>query len=113
MKQFKLKADQIERLIDPIGAATATDMIVVEGKDIGYMYRDNPINDIDTGWRFFAGNESDEYIKNNDNTGFYDINTIANYDPSIIPCLNEPIGTAWERIPDTNRYRRVNQYNEE
>ena len=109
MKQFKIKANQIIRLIEPIGAAAATDMIMVEGKDVGYMYRQDPINDVDTGWRFFAGHESDEYIKNNDNTGFYDINTIANYDPSIIPCLSEPIGTAWERVVNTNRFQRVDK----
>ncbi len=107
MKKFKLSADQIIRLIEPIGAATATDMITVEGKDVGYMYRDNPINDSDTGWRFFSGDEDENYVKNNDNTSIYDINTIANYDPSIMAYLNEPIGSAWERMPNTNKFERV------
>jgi len=107
MKEFKLRADQIIKLIEEAGAATATDMITVEGKDVGFMYRDQPINDIDTGWRFFSGDEDESYIKNNDNTSFYDINTIANYDPSIIAYLNEPIGTVWERVPNTNRFRRT------
>lgn len=107
MKNFKLSSDQIVKLVEPIGAATATDMITVEGKDIGYMYREEPINNIDSGWRFFSGDEDDDYISNNDNTSFYNINTIANYDPSIILYLNKPIGSAWERIPDTNYFQEV------
>jgi len=82
-------------------------MITVEGKDVGFMYRDRPINDIDSGWRFFSGDEDETYINNNDNTSFYNVNTIANYDPSIIAYLNEPIGTVWERIPKTNKFRRT------
>ena len=75
MKKFRIPAGQIKRLIGPVGGATATDMITVEGRDIGYMYRDKPINNGDTGWRFFAGDESPEYIGNNKNTEFYDVNT--------------------------------------
>jgi len=107
MKKFKIPAGQIKRLIGPVGGATATDMITVDGRDIGYMYRDKPINNSDTGWRFFAGDESPEYISNNSNTEFYDINTVANYDPAIIPYLDESIGTAWERISGTNKFQRV------
>jgi hypothetical protein len=107
MKKFKIKPDEIVKLIEPIGAATATDMIMVEGKEIGYMYREQPINDVDTGWRFFAGMEDEEYIKNNTNTGFYDINTVANYDPAIIVHLNKPIGISLERIPGTNHFNIV------
>ena len=107
MKQFKIPVEQIKRLISPVGAATATDMIMVDGKDVAYMYRDMPINEHDTGWRFFAGGESPEYLSNNSNSGFYDINTIANYDPSIIQHLDELPGTAWERITGTNRFQKV------
>ena len=32
--------------------------------------------------------ESQEYVNNPDNIGIYDVNTIANYDCSIIPYLN-------------------------
>ena len=109
MKKFRIPAGQIKRLIGPVGGATATDMITVEGRDIGYMYRDKPINNGDTGWRFFAGDESPEYIGNNKNTEFYDVNTIVNYDPSIIPYLNEPVGSAWERTPNTNQFIRIEQ----
>jgi len=40
---------------------------------------------------------------------FYDVNTIANYYPAIIQYLDQPIGSQLERIPDTNKYRLVNE----
>jgi len=53
MKKFKLVPDQIIKLIELVDAATATDMITVEGRDVGYMYREISLVQGDTGWRFF------------------------------------------------------------
>jgi hypothetical protein len=36
--------------------------------DRRYMYGESPINGGDTGWRFFAGDESDAYINDINNT---------------------------------------------
>jgi hypothetical protein len=62
-------------------------MITVDGMPVRYMYREKPDNDLDSGWRFFAGSETDEYVEIPENCGIYDVNTIANYDPDIIPHL--------------------------
>lgn len=61
------------------------------------MYREEPDNEIDSGWRFMAGNESEEYMNDPDNSAIYDVNTIANYDPDIVPFLAAPLGSAFER----------------
>lgn len=106
-KKFRLSADEMVELIPPMGGALATDRIVVDGMRVGYMYRDNPNNDMDSGWRFFEGTEDPVYMANNDNSGVYHVNTIANYAPTIIPYLSMPTGTKLERIPDTNRFREV------
>jgi len=45
------------------------------------MYREAPYNSIDSGWHFFAGDETQEYTDNARNFEIYDVNTIANYDP--------------------------------
>jgi hypothetical protein len=54
-KKFKLTADQIKPLVTGRGACLATDKITVEGRRVGYMYRERPDNKLDSGWRFFAG----------------------------------------------------------
>jgi hypothetical protein len=64
------------------------------------MYREEPDSAIDSGWRFFAGDESQAYADQADNFAVYDVNTIANYDRAIIQFLNAPIGCAYARAPD-------------
>lgn len=97
MKNFKIKKEDIKRLIDVSGECIATDKITVEGSKIGYMYRETPSNEYDTGWRLFSGDEDEEYTNNPDNFEVYDLNTICNYDEDIIPYLIKPIGTKLER----------------
>ena len=78
-------------------ACISTDRIMVDGKKIGYMYREYPDFDGDSGWRFTAGDEDVEYMENPDNSGLYSLNTVANKDIEIIMFLDFPIGTAFYR----------------
>lgn len=96
-RQFKIPGSQIKPLAEGHGTCFATDMITVEGRKVGYMYREKPDSPEDSGWRFFSGKESEEYVNDPSHTTIYDVNTIANYDPAIIPLLDSPIGSAFER----------------
>ena len=96
-KQFKLQADEIRPLASDRGGCYATDHITVDGRRVGYMYREHPDEAWDSGWRFFSGVESDEYANDPANVAIYDVNTIANYDPEIIPLLDAPYGSAFAR----------------
>ena len=104
-KPFKIPREEIKELIPNIGACYATDRITLDGMKVGYMYRDQPNNDVDSGWRFFSGDESQEYADNPDNISIYAVNTICNYDQSIIPFLNAPIGSAFGRVEDTDEFK--------
>jgi hypothetical protein len=106
-KQFLILAEDIKQLVEHNGGCIATDMITVSGRPVGYMYREPPNNDADTGWRFLAGDESDQYMDNADNHGIYAVNTIANYDPDILPFIDAPIGSAFARNPETDRFEPV------
>jgi len=76
----------------------ATNRIIVEGKKIGFMYRDIPKEGKDdSGWRFTAGDESSEYMADENNFGLYDLNLLCNYYNDIIPFLNSDYGTAYYR----------------
>lgn len=96
-KKFKLSRAQIESIATGYGGCFATDMITVDGHPVRWMYREEPHNPMDSGWRFFSGYETDEYIDDLTNTAVYDVNTIANYDRSILPFLAAPVGSAFER----------------
>jgi len=99
-KKLKLSADQLEQLIEIVGGCIATDKITVDGLPVGFMYREEQSEALDTGWRFFSGTEDQDYVDDKNNSDFYPTNTIANYDPAIIPYLDLPEGTELERNED-------------
>lgn len=103
-KNFKLKKEDIKKLIEPMGACFASDHIMVDGLPIHYMYREEPDFEVDSGWRFLSGKETEAYNNDPDHLGIYDVNTIANYDPAIIAYLHLPIGTHLERDHKTNTF---------
>jgi len=96
-KKFLLLPEQIRPLAEGYGACFATDLITVSGQLVGFMYREEPDSEMDSGWRFFSGKESPEYTEDPSHVMLYDVNTIANYDPSIVPLLDSPSGSAFER----------------
>ncbi|MCK5441447.1 MAG: DUF2185 domain-containing protein [Maribacter sp.] len=103
-KIFKLKPEEIIELIPKLGGCYATDKITVDGIKVGYMYREESSYRNDSGWRFFSGSESQEYVDDASNTAIYDVNTIANYDKTIMPYLNSPIGTELERKGNSEEF---------
>lgn len=74
---------------------------------IGYMYREEPDNMYDSGWRMFAGDESDEYVNNPENIGMYDISTIINMYPYVRPYLTFPCGSVLERNKNSFVFRNL------
>ena len=106
-KRFARKAEQISALVTGRGACFSTNKITVDGLLVGYMYREEADFESDSGWRFMAGNESKEYLDLADKLGIYDVNTIANYDPEIIPFLDASVGSAFERDRQTGRFTKL------
>ena len=99
-RDYYVKAEDMKNLLpDWEGAdgCIATNRITMEGYKVGYCYRENPDGGWDSGWRFTAGDESDEYMDDPNNAGIYKLNTICNDDPDIIPLLNTPAPCAFER----------------
>jgi hypothetical protein len=105
-KQFAISKEQIKRLVPTMGGCFITDRVTVDGCKIRYMYREQPGRPEDSGWRFFSGDESQDYIDDPSHTGVYAVNTAANYDPDIIPYLETPAPCAFEKI-EGGKYARV------
>lgn len=99
-RNYHVKAEDVKDLLpDWEGAdgCIATNRITVEGCKVGYCYREKPDGGWDSGWRFTAGDESEEYMDDPNNAGIYKLNTLCNDDPDIIPLLNTPAPCAFER----------------
>jgi hypothetical protein len=106
-KKFRLKAEDMK----PLGRVVRIvpdDRVRQAG---GFMYREKtPDNETDSGWRFLSGLEDQDYMDEADNHGVYDVNTIANYDPSIIELLDAAPGSVFERTPGTKNFRPVDDW---
>lgn len=100
VKKWAISGPQIKQILTgwegPAGCL-ATDRIMVDGCKVGYFYREEAINEGDSGWRFFAGDEDDCYTSDPDKMGFFHLNTLCNYDPTILPWLRAEIGAAFVR----------------
>ena len=69
-RDYHVKAEDVKSLLpDWKGAdgCIATNRITVEGRKVGYCYREEPDGGWDSGWRFTAGDESDEYMDDPNN----------------------------------------------
>lgn len=101
--EYALDKSEMKKLIDWDGPdmCIATNRITVDHFPVGFMYREVPDSNFpDSGWRFYQGMEDDEYSFDMSNSGMHTLNDICNYDPSIMPYLDSPIGTRLMRTPN-------------
>lgn len=79
-----------------LGRCIVSKAVIEEGAPIGFMYREAPVFEHDSGWRFFSGSETDEYAANPENFSVCDTAEIARRHPAAAEWLNQPAGGAWE-----------------
>lgn len=103
--KYKLQFEDINDLIKPMGYCIASDRITVDGEKVGFMYREDKEDEDDSGWRFLAGDESDEYLEDTQRFMMFDVNYVANLDNAIIPYLKRKVGTELERVEGTDEFQ--------
>jgi hypothetical protein len=103
--QCLLHPHQIPPLVTGMGAFYATDLITVKGRPVGVMLHDVPACPDDSGWRFFAGPEYPQWVDDPKGGAIVCVNSKANHDPSIIPFLDEPVGSVFAR-EEVNKWER-------
>ena len=66
---------------------------------IGYMKRDFPTGEyLDSGWRFFVGDEDEKYTSDSNNLKLYALESIIKHDSDVEKYLEAPNDTAFIRI---------------
>ena len=67
---------------------------ILDGKGkVKWLFREEPVDKADNGWRVLSDIDTDEFINNPSNLIVCDFNTIANIEPSIIGIYLFPIGS--------------------
>lgn len=106
---YKIKVEDIKDLIHPMGYCYASDKITIDGLPVGYMYREASEEEGDSGWRFYSGTETDEYVEDEHHFMMFDVNYIANCDPAIIPYLKSKRGVELERVEGSNKFIEIKE----
>lgn len=101
--------EELKPLVPNMGGCVVSNKVMQEKMPIVYMYRDYPDNNLDSGWRMLSGTEDEDYLDDPNNSGFYDLNTIANIDESIIPFLDAQIGAEYERDETGTSFRELKE----
>ena len=85
-----------QALASALDLCIATKTITENGEAVGFMYREAAVFPQDSGWRFFSGNESDEYTDNPDHFQVQPVGNIIQTNPAIATLIHQTAGTAWE-----------------
>ena len=96
-KDYWLMARILRPLAIGLGSCLVSDRIIEDGLPVGYMCRDSPEGSSDSGWRFYGGDESQAYADDPSHVRLRDVNAVANFDPTIVPLLSDPVGSAYGR----------------
>jgi len=106
-KLIDFQPEEIESLIPEMGYSIVSNKIAVNGMKVGFLYREEAGEPEDSGWRFLSGTEEKDYVENPNNSKVFGVNTVANYDPAIIPYLNLPPGTEMERVEESDQFQSL------
>lgn len=90
-----------------IGYIIASNQIMKDGKKIGYLYREKPEDENDSGWRVFSGDESQEYVDNSANFAMYNAVTIVELEPQLKNILDSDYPVTFERDQSEGHFIEV------
>ena len=97
--------DDDENLVERyIKRCFVTNRIMHDGAKVGYLYREEPDEERDSGWRITANDESDEYMENSDNIVYVSLGAVLSNDDSMVTLLEFPVGTAFVRDSKTGEF---------
>lgn len=82
---------------------------IIEGKgNIKWCIKEQPVNELDNGWRFLADIDTDEYLSDAANMVICDWGTIVNIEPAVITIYYLPVGTDLTLKSEENKKRFIN-----
>lgn len=84
-----------------------TRRVLSEGYKVGYLYRETPEEEKDSGWRITSNTETDEYMDTGGNMAYVSLGAVLNRDDSFIGLLDQPVGSSFVRNAATGEFEPV------
>jgi hypothetical protein len=96
-KGEKDMALKIEFIRNAGGCIVSNNILSGQGK-LKWLFREEPVNKDDNGWRFFSEVDDDKFINSPENLTVCDFNTVAEIEPAILGIYHFPIGSDMQLI---------------
>ena len=82
----------------------ATQRILKDGAGVGCLYREAPDDEDDSGWRFTANDESQEYMDEKSNLQYVSLGRVLSCTDAFIHLLSSEVGAAFVLDTKSNTY---------
>ena len=67
--------------------------ILENNAKLKWIFREDPVDELDNGWRFLSKIDNEEYLSNPKNMSVCDWSTIVEIEPAVLSIYDMPIGT--------------------
>jgi len=84
-----------------------TKRVLNEGYKVGYLYREEPDEERDSGWRITSNTEPDEYMDDGANIAYVSLGAVLSKDDSFVSLLEHQTGAAFIRDESTGQFIAV------
>ena len=88
----------MKKYVENAGSCIVTKSILNAETKFRWLFREEPLNNIDTGWMAFGDSDNDEYVNDPKNLTVVDLNTLINIEPTILNVYEMPIGIVLSKI---------------
>jgi hypothetical protein len=106
-----IQTDIEDPLSDPTAAyrprCFVTNRVLKDGAPVGYLYREMPDQQDDSGWRITAGDETDEYMDDSPNSAYVSLGAVLSKDDSFRHLLETCSPCAFVRNGETGHFEPI------
>ena len=83
----------MKKYVENAGSCIVTKSLLNGESNFRWLFREEPLDNIDTGWMAFGDSDNDDYINDPKNLTVVDLNTLINIEPTILNVYEMPVGT--------------------
>ena len=81
------------KFIEHAGGCVVSNNILQRKGKLKWCVREESVNNIDNGWRFFSDIDTDEYLSDAKNLSVCDFNTVIEIEPAVILIYSYDVGS--------------------
>jgi len=76
-----------------LGGCIISNNILENKGSIKWCFREEPVNELDNGWRFLSDVDTDEFLSDSRNLSICDYQKVIDLEPAVFAIYELPIGT--------------------